>query len=275
MKKEDSREYRVMLTNGKVVYFTIRELNAFIRSLNMLFLFAILMFVMVWGDAQTIGGVAGVAVRALYWAGCICLYVLLLPHWIAVPCFLWSKLTSVPLPLVLATGPLVFALTVLASWFPAVPGSVEPEQGETLLEHTFLKNLVAAHLSEMTAFLWLYPQFQLARHRKKTNAEVRFIRLNGRSLPIDSLKLVRNEDHYLIINTTMGTVRLRARMKDLLGQVLLSDGIQTHRSYWVARQEVIELRGHELLTQSGARIPVSRYRLKAVQAWLSVLGKPH
>ncbi len=275
MKKEDSREYRVMLTNGKVVYFTLREFQTFIRSLNVLFLLAILLCVMIWGEAQTMNDAAGFAVLVLYWFGCIALYVLLLPLWIAVPCDLWAKFTSRPLPLIFATGPLVFALTVFASWFPAVPGSLVADQGNGLLGRTVLKNMIAAHLCEMTAFLWLYPQFQLARHRVRTSAEVRFVRLNGRSLPVDSLKLVRNEEHYLIINTTMGTVRLRARMKDLLAQVALSDGIQTHRSFWVATSEVIELRGHELLTQSGARIPVSRYRLKAVQAWLSVLGKPH
>jgi DNA-binding LytR/AlgR family response regulator len=275
MKKEDSREYRVMLTNGKVVYFTLRELQGFLRSQNVLFLLVILLGVMVWGEAQTSDGAAGYAVRALYWAASICLYMLLLPLWIAVSSHLWAKLTSTALPLIFATGPLVFALTLFGSWFPAIPGHLAPVQGENLLGSTFLKNLVAAHLAEMTAFLWLYPQFQLARLREKTSASVRFVRLNGRSLPVDSLKLVRNEEHYLIINTTMGTVRLRARMKDLLAQVALSDGIQSHRSYWVARQEVVELRGRELITQSGTKIPVSRYRLKAVQAWVSVLGKPH
>lgn len=275
MKKEEKREYQFLLTNGKVVYFTLRELQRFLVTPNVMFLLVIFLSIMTWGEAEAPSSVFGYALRMLYWGGVILIYVLALPRWISVPNNIWSRYTSMPMPLILGTGPLVVVLTVIASWLPTHGGQADASGQDKLAGLVFVKNIVAAHLGEMVAFLWLFPQFRQHTQRAQLSASVRFVRLGGRSLPTDSLKLVRNEEHYLVVNTTMGAVRIRARMKDLLMQVTEKDGIQTHRSFWVATSEAVELRGGVLLTRSGASIPVSRYRMKVVRDWVAELGLPH
>lgn len=279
MKKDEKREYRVLLTNGKVVYFTFRELQAFVLSPNVLFLCAIVLVVMTSGHPLLFPTLPDVNSRLFYWILGIFLYLVLVLPWAQLVLNIWGRLSSRPLPLLALSAPLVAAITLLMEFLPDVFDAVVPARSGALNLFGFVKNIIVAHLTEMIAFLWLLP---LSRN-SGPDANVatvgedmaRFVRIAGRSLPLDTLRCVRNEEHYLVVKTTMGTLRLRARMKDLLTQVSDEDGIQAHRSFWVSVDEALELRGSTILTRSGCVIPVSRYRMKAVRAWCERHGKPH
>jgi hypothetical protein len=80
---------------------------------------------------------------------------------------------------------------------------------------------------------------------------------------------VEAEDHYLRIHTSGGAALVYMRFADALQTVLNHDGLQVHRSWWVARGAVDAVawndgRG-ELTLGNGLKVPVSRSYAKAVK----------
>ena len=100
--------------------------------------------------------------------------------------------------------------------------------------------------------------------------EVRFLKRIPGAIAGDLLSL-RTEDHYLRIHTTAGSDLILFRLKDALAELVGADGMQVHRSYWVARAaiEAIERKGRKTIL-------VSRTRFPWTQNWLnrSVQGGP-
>lgn len=76
------------------------------------------------------------------------------------------------------------------------------------------------------------------------------------------------QDHYLEVVTTKGHELILMRFADALEELEHYDGIQVHRSHWVARAGVSGARrdGAKLFlkTADGAEVPVSRSMKKAV-----------
>ena len=86
-------------------------------------------------------------------------------------------------------------------------------------------------------------------------------RLSARSRA-DLLHL-RMQDHYVEVNTAAGSELLLLRFRDALREVEDVNGLQVHRSHWVARDAVarVERRGGGrviLRLVNGSRVPVSR-----------------
>lgn len=85
---------------------------------------------------------------------------------------------------------------------------------------------------------------------------------------------VSAEDHYLRVHTSAGETMILMRLADALRELAALEGMQTHRSWWVARQGLAETaRGDGKVTlklKSGAEAPVSRTYLKAIRdaGWL-------
>ena len=74
---------------------------------------------------------------------------------------------------------------------------------------------------------------------------------------------LRMQDHYVEVHTAAGSEMLLLRFRDALGEVEGVDGLQVHRSHWVARKAVagVERRGGGRITLrlvNGSRVPVSR-----------------
>ncbi len=73
---------------------------------------------------------------------------------------------------------------------------------------------------------------------------------------------VQGEDHYVRIHTDRGQHLLLMRLGEALNQLAGLDGAQTHRSWWVARPAITEVRrahGRAALTlANGVEAPVSR-----------------
>lgn len=83
------------------------------------------------------------------------------------------------------------------------------------------------------------------------------------------------EDHYLRIHTALGSDLVLCRFGDALAELEGCDGLQVHRSFWVARSAIA---GHQrrngrvsLTLINGLEVPVSRTYLPAVRdaGWLT------
>ena len=77
------------------------------------------------------------------------------------------------------------------------------------------------------------------------------------------------QDHYVEINTTLGSEMLLMRLSDAIDLLDGMSGAQTHRSHWVARDHAQHLtkvaRRHELTLSDGRKLPVSNRYLDAVK----------
>lgn len=87
------------------------------------------------------------------------------------------------------------------------------------------------------------------------------------------------EDHYMRVHTDAGSDLILCRMRDAARDLAAADGMQVHRSYWVARTAVsrVERRNERpvLVLENGLVAPVGRTYIARVRAagWLDG-GRP-
>ncbi len=93
--------------------------------------------------------------------------------------------------------------------------------------------------------------------------------------PAEQTAWVKASDHYLEVRLTTGrTLFVRGRMRDAVRKLAAVDGLQVHRSWWVARASVLraETRGRDriLHLKDGAIAPVGRSRAPILKdaGWL-------
>jgi hypothetical protein len=83
------------------------------------------------------------------------------------------------------------------------------------------------------------------------------------------------EDHYLRVHTARGSDLILLRMKDAVAELAGADGLQVHRSWWVAARAVVGFHREGdkvvLALSNGLAVPVSRSFLPAVRraGWLA------
>jgi hypothetical protein len=88
------------------------------------------------------------------------------------------------------------------------------------------------------------------------------------------LYAIQSEDHYLRVHTSAGQEMILMRLADAVRELAGVEGLQTHRSWWVAKQGLADVvKGDGKLTlklKSGADAPVSRTFTKTVKdaGWL-------
>ena len=112
-------------------------------------------------------------------------------------------------------------------------------------------------------------QSQTGSNREGGNADAVFLE----RLPIkyrgSALYAVSSEDHYLRVHTDRGEELILMRLADAVRELSGADGMQTHRSWWVAKAGIAEARKEggklRLVLKSGAEVPVSRSFAKAVR----------
>ncbi|WP_428407515.1 LytTR family DNA-binding domain-containing protein [Hyphococcus sp.] len=84
-----------------------------------------------------------------------------------------------------------------------------------------------------------------------------------------ALYAVSSEDHYLRIHTDRGEELILMRLSDAMRELEGADGLQTHRSWWVARDGVDNIARdngkQKIVLKSGAEAPVSRSFAKAIK----------
>ena len=78
------------------------------------------------------------------------------------------------------------------------------------------------------------------------------------------------EDHYVRAHTSLGSELVLMRLGDAIAELKGVDGRQVHRSWWVARTGISDVRKEggklTLILKSGAEAPVSRTYSSAVKA---------
>ncbi|MBR9834677.1 MAG: LytTR family transcriptional regulator [Alphaproteobacteria bacterium] len=76
------------------------------------------------------------------------------------------------------------------------------------------------------------------------------------------LYALSSEDHYLRIHTSLGEELILMRLADAVRELAGADGLQVHRSWWVARSGIADETRENgrsfLILESGTRVPVSR-----------------
>lgn len=84
------------------------------------------------------------------------------------------------------------------------------------------------------------------------------------------LLAVQAEDHYLRLHTDRGSDLILMRLSDAVDELQGADGAQVHRSWWVGRAAIRNVRrgdGRAVLTLSnGLEVPVSRRHARALRA---------
>lgn len=80
---------------------------------------------------------------------------------------------------------------------------------------------------------------------------------------------VSSEDHYLRIHTNRGQELILMRLADAVRELAGAEGVQVHRSWWVAKAGVGDTRRDNgklvLVLKSGTEVPVSRTYLAAAK----------
>lgn len=89
------------------------------------------------------------------------------------------------------------------------------------------------------------------------------------------LLAVKSEDHYLRVFTSVGEELILMRLSDAIEALDSVPGMQTHRSWWVARSAIADMQrkqGKIILTiVSGVEIPVSRTYEKVVKESINTI----
>ena len=82
------------------------------------------------------------------------------------------------------------------------------------------------------------------------------------------------EDHYLRLHTSRGEDLILMRLSDALGELEGLEGAQTHRSWWVAKSAIGEVKRGDgratIVLPNGKEAPVSRTYARALRkaGWL-------
>lgn len=96
-------------------------------------------------------------------------------------------------------------------------------------------------------------------------ARERMPRELGRLLPVElreaNLHALQAQDHYVAVHTSLGTALLRMRFADAMALTSPVPGVRTHRSWWVGRHAISEVRRKGRKTRlkliDGLEVPVS------------------
>jgi len=215
--------------------------------------------------------------RYLYWAIIIPLNWLQILAAITVlanfPQFVrWPRGIAVSVGCVIASVPASFEVHWLEQWLRSdYIYTITPFQ---LYPYVLLLGLVIA--LPLNKFLW--PLKETAEPKVTPQAPTlgtpTFLKSIPRHLGTDLL-CVQADDHYLRVHTGAGSDLILYRMADALAGLEGVDGLQVHRSYWVAGKAVAGAvrngKKVSLKLENGLVVPVSRTYLPAVReaGWLT------
>lgn len=100
-------------------------------------------------------------------------------------------------------------------------------------------------------------------------SRVRFLERLPPKLMGAAIHAVESEDHYLRLHTSKGSDLILMRLADAIAELEGIEGAQVHRSWWVARAAVTEVKRDagrvSLVLPDGAEAPVSRPNVKALR----------
>jgi hypothetical protein len=108
------------------------------------------------------------------------------------------------------------------------------------------------------------------RAREARAAAARPLSQGALGVPVSAVLCLQMEDHYVRVHTQAGSRLVLTTMTQALAAVEAVDGLQVHRSWWVARKAVCEAvaegRNLRLRLVNGVMAPVARSAVGAVRA---------
>ncbi|WP_058248456.1 LytTR family DNA-binding domain-containing protein [Tropicibacter naphthalenivorans] len=100
----------------------------------------------------------------------------------------------------------------------------------------------------------------------------RHVIVGAEPVPLARIQTIEAREHHVHITLDGDSLTHRARLSDIIAQTHPEDGVQPHRSWWIAAQmaEKLERDGakHVLHLKDGNRVPVARSRVGEVRTWL-------
>ncbi|MEO0402375.1 MAG: LytTR family DNA-binding domain-containing protein [Pseudomonadota bacterium] len=261
------REVHVYVSNGTPVHFTLHEMYKLYLSWQMWLLICVGFLIMATGHPVTLPQFDSFGLRLAFWFIALFIYLAASGLYSVMTCWIWRRLFGGPIPLIVLSTPLLLTATYVTSALITVLFEPGKPPFYSMTWQMNLRNIFVAHVFETVALLWLLPA-QRARHPVKETG--RKLMLAGRRFNVRDITRVKAAEHYLEVYGVESKEVIRERMSTFLEQVDASDGIQTHRSHWVAGTYATELKGAKLCLVDGEKVPVARGRLDDVRAWIEV-----
>jgi hypothetical protein len=282
-------EMRVIATNGKAFRISMTGMARMMLSWTYLWALILLSALIGFFSDLMFGIELPFVGRFLFWlANCL----LVTGIWAAMfAAVVWmSRQTGRRVPVVSALfcGLSIVVVIWINYWcavtlFDAAPA----DPREVWIE--VVRYLVVALVLELITASFILPRFAFIRFepiavRPDENAAepaqapvdirtARMLRLTDKALPIEGLRHLRSDQHYVEFVYADRTLLERAVLRDLVAQLSPENGIQPHRSHWVARPAISKLcrvnGDWSLMLKDGTTVPVSRARRGAVEAWLA------
>ncbi|WP_147104507.1 LytTR family DNA-binding domain-containing protein [Tateyamaria sp. syn59] len=258
-------EVQVYVSNGSSAHFTIREVYELYLSWQLWVLVMVGFLIMATGHPVTLPQFDSFGLRLGFWFVALFVYLLLSLVYTPFTYRGWYAVFGRPIPLIVLSTPLVLVATYVTSGGLTVLFEPGNPPFSSMTWQMNVRNVLVAHVFETAALMWLLPA---QRARKAAATDAREVTLSGRTMSLDRVVRVKAAEHYLEIHTADGVEVLRERLATFLEQVRPEDGIQTHRSHWVARDTAQSLSGSKLTLHDGGKVPVARGRMDDVRAWL-------
>ncbi|WP_198014708.1 LytTR family DNA-binding domain-containing protein [Salipiger mucosus] len=102
--------------------------------------------------------------------------------------------------------------------------------------------------------------------------DARTLLVGAQPVPLNEIRAIEAREHHVHVRLGDKTLTQRARLGDVLAQTRAEDGVQPHRSWWVARTARPRLvrEGSRLLLRlaDDSDVPVARGRQAEVEDWL-------
>ncbi|MEL6464482.1 MAG: LytTR family DNA-binding domain-containing protein [Pseudomonadota bacterium] len=252
-----------------MAHFTILEMHELYLSWQMWVLVMVGFLIMATGHPVTLPQFDSFWLRLAFWFVALFVYLVLSMVYVLVVCRAWWRLQGKALPLIVLSAPLVLVSTYATAG--ALTLLFEPGKPPfaSMTWQMNVRNVLVAHVFETVALLWLLPA---QRARKLLKTPGRSITLAGRTFVLADISRVKAAEHYLEVHMQDDIEIIRERIATFLEQVQPDDGIQPHRSHWVARRTAQELSGSKLTLNDGHTIPVARGRLDEVRLWVATHG---
>ena len=261
-------EIHVFIASGARVHFTLREMRGLFRSWQFWVMVLVGFAVMTTGHPATLPQFDNFWVRLSFWTISLLLYLVLAEPYMYLVSKVWQPKADRPIPLLLMSAPYIMFVTHATG--AGLTLIFEPGRPlfDVMTWEMNLRNLFVAHVFETASACWLIPAQRERRRLQTMKVTPRTVALAGRQVELDGILRVKAAEHHLEIHTPSGVEILRERMATFLEQVGPSDGVQTHRSHWVAAAQVGGLDGMQLRLRNGEVVPIARGRLNDVRAWV-------
>jgi hypothetical protein len=148
------------------------------------------------------------------------------------------------------------------------------------LQGNYLFYFLSVQVCEAVFFRYIFPNIEVAED-EDLNADhlenalvddIKHVIIGGERIPLGNIHLIEAREHHVQVTLLDSQRRLRARLGDIVAQTSPSDGVQTHRSWWVARHAAKELSEEDgrpvLRLNDNLHIPVARTRVGEVRTWV-------